>query len=238
MNEKLRNRYQQTLQKIEDACKKAGRSRDEVTLVAVSKFHSPEAIEALINLGQRDFGENYLQEVQAKQQWFSDKPQSEQLNWHFIGHLQSRKARHAAGNFSLIQTLDSEKLANELQKTLVRENLFQKVLIEVNIAGEKQKSGISENDLPELAEKVLETCPNLQICGLMCMAPVARAADQSRKYFSRLRELNEQLKNRLELPMPYLSMGMSQDFGVAIEEGATIVRIGTAIFGPRILKAE
>ena len=236
MNDKLKDRYLSVTEKLANACKKTGRDLNEVTLVAVSKFHPVEDIEFLAKMGQKIFGENYLQEAEEKQQILTNRGMD--VEWHFIGSLQSRKARRAAGRFALIHTLDSAKLARELQKALCGQNESQRVLIEVNIAEERQKGGISANALPELANLVLTECPNLCLGGLMCMPPFTETGERARKYFSRLRELNVRLKTFTGLPLPDLSMGMSSDYQIAIEEGATIVRVGTAIFGPRPAKGE
>lgn len=217
---------------IESACRSSGRRRDAVRLIAVSKFHPDADIQAAIRAGQMDFGENYVQEALAKQAVISAGESAPR--WHMIGHVQSRKARDVAGKFEMIHTLDSIKLANALQKHI--DGNVQKVLIEVNASGEKQKSGIRPEDAQELARHVLERCPGLDLRGLMCMAPVYDAGELARPHFARLRRLRDALEHDLGVRLPELSMGMSGDFGAAIAEGATMVRIGTAIFGARPLK--
>lgn len=225
----LRESYVRTLEKIQDACVRASRNPSEITLVAVSKFHRPEAIEEIHAAGQIDFGENYLQEWCKKSEILKVLP----IRWHMIGHLQSRKAKDAAGAFALLHTLDSRHLAQALQKRLESLNKKQDVLIEVNIGGEGQKSGVSGQNLQELAEYTLEKCPRLHLRGLMCLPPVFDAGEASRPWFASLRKLRDDLEKKLGIALPTLSMGMSGDFGAAIAEGATIVRIGSSIFGPR-----
>ena len=150
-----------------------------------------------------------------------------------IGHVQSRKAAQVAGAFALIHTLDSRKLADGLERRLAVLEARQPVLMEVNVAAEPQKSGIMAEDLPVLADYIVENCPHLELRGLMCLPPVFDAGEAARPHFARLRVLCEELRARLGLPLPELSMGMSGDFEAAVAEGATLVRIGTDIFGPR-----
>lgn len=229
----LLHRYENVLEALEKACDNAGRKRDEITLVAVSKFHSPEDIALIAQAGQVDFGENYLQEAEAKKETL--KAQKD-LRWHMIGHVQGRKASSVAGNFSMVHTLDSVKLANGLERALALKEKTQDLLIEVNIADEAQKAGVRIDDLETLAGHVLSACPHLNLLGLMCLPPVFDSGEAARPYFAKLYGLREKLVARLGKNLPELSMGMSGDFGAAIREGATIVRIGTDIFGPRPLK--
>ena len=216
-------------QEIWAACRASGRDPGEVRLVAVSKFQPERAIREAALAGQTAFGENYVQEANAKQTAFSDF--EKQLEWHMIGHVQSRKARDVAGRYALIHSLDSTRLADALERHL--EAASQKVLIEVNIGEESQKTGIMPQEAGSLARHVLEKCPHLALNGLMCMAPVYDAGEQARPYFRALRELRDRLEREIGHELPELSMGMSGDFCAAIAEGATIVRIGTGIFGPR-----
>lgn len=224
----LERNYAKTLEALERACLSAGRRREDVTLVAVSKFHSPEDIEAVAALGQLDFGENYVQEAEGKMDRLGKN-----LRWHMIGHVQSRKASAVAGNFALVHTLDSIKLADAMEKRLASLDLEQRVLIEVNIAGEAGKAGVDAKELGALAGHVEACCPRLKLEGLMCLPPAYDSGEAARPYFSRLYGLREDLGRTIGRPLPHLSMGMSGDFEAAVKEGATIVRIGTDIFGPR-----
>ena len=180
-----------------------------------------------------DFGENYVQEALQKREELAGEPACRNVRWHMIGHVQSRKAAQVAGAFALIHTLDSRKLADGLERRLAVLEARQPVLMEVNVAAEPQKSGIMAEDLPVLADYIVENCPHLELRGLMCLPPVFDAGEAARPHFARLRVLCEELRARLGLPLPELSMGMSGDFEAAVAEGATLVRIGTDIFGPR-----
>jgi pyridoxal phosphate enzyme (YggS family) len=243
-------RYERLLERLDAACGAAGRRRSEVTLVAVSKLHPAEAVAVLRDAGQRDFGENYMQEaLQKLQELESAKNESHEdrnffgqgmcdpggIRWHFIGQLQSRKAAQAVGIFALIHSLDSRKPADALERRLAPVGCRQSVLIQVNLCAEPQKSGIMAEDLPALADYISQECPHLDLRGLMCLPPVFDAGDAARPHFAQLYALREGLRTRLLLPLPELSMGMSCDFEAAVAEGATLVRIGTDIFGPRPL---
>ena len=229
----LGQNYEKVLKALEKACQRAGRRREDITLVAVSKFHSASDIRSIVEAGQLDFGENYLQEAEEKKYLLAD---CKDIRWHMIGHVQSRKAPAVAGNFTLLHSLDSIKLANSLEKALIAKGVDQDVLIEVNIAGEAQKAGISQEELQDLVEHVESTCPHIKLKGLMCLPPVFNSGDAARPFFARLYELREIIGRSLGRSLPHLSMGMSGDFASAIEEGANIVRIGTDIFGPRPIK--
>lgn len=213
--------------RIAAACARAGRSADSVTLLAVSKTHPPEAIAAAAGCGQLLFGESKIQEARAKIPLSPGK-----ARWHFIGHLQSNKCRDAVELFSMIQSVDSLALAQEINKRAEAAAKTMPVLLEVNVAGEASKFGYApERLLAELAE--LNALPRLEIHGLMTVPPYVTDAEKARPHFRRLRELKERAAAVLGAPLPQLSMGMSGDFEVAIEEGATIVRVGTALFGER-----
>lgn len=218
----------ETIQRqIDAACQRAGRSPDSVTLLAVAKTQPPDAVQAAADAGLTLFGENKVQEAKAKIPLCPGK-----LRWHFIGHLQSNKCRDAIELFEMIQSVDSLSLAQELNKRAEQASKTMPVLLEVNVAGEGSKFGYAPEQL--LAEiKALNSLPRLEIHGLMSVPPWSPEAEKSRPHFRRLRELKEQAETALGAPLPHLSMGMSGDFEVAIEEGATIVRIGTALFGPR-----
>ena len=228
----LPDRLEAVRQRVRTAMQTAGRSLDEVTLVAVSKLHSAEAVLAVALAGQRHFGENYMQEACAKQDALAAEAQCPPLTWHFTGHVQSRKAKEVVGRFTLIHTLDTEKLAKIMDRLAGEQGLRQAVLIQVNVGAEEQKSGVSLADLPALAEAVAQ-CPHLDLQGLMCLPPVFDAGLEARPHFALLRKQRELLRLRLGLPLPHLSMGMSGDLEAAVLEGATLVRVGTDIFGAR-----
>jgi len=217
---------------IREAAARAGRSGDEIELVAVSKTHAPEAIGEALDAGQFIFGESRVQEARAKTPLVSGR-----ARWHFIGHLQRNKIRHALGlGFELFHGIDSVDIARDLDRIAAEAGVFPRVLLEVNVAGESSKFGFSPDKLRAQLEELL-ALERLQIEGLMTIAPFAAEAEASRPHFAALRELREQLQSEFRLPLPRLSMGMSGDYIVAIEEGATLVRVGTAIFGTRRGKA-
>lgn len=228
------------------AAQKSGRQAGDITLIAVSKTHPLEAVIEAALLGQQVFGESYSQEALAKINQLEASSQladelKKSICWHFIGHLQSRKAKDVIGRFQLIHTIDSLKLAQALQNRMDQlmaggdfvNNLTQDVLIQVNIGSEPQKSGVDEAELPALVEQI-KNMPKLRLKGLMCIPPFDRQPEEARPYFVRLRSLRDGLENSFGKGcLPHLSMGMSQDFEIAIEEGATLVRVGTDIFGSR-----
>ena len=225
----LRERYRSVLERLGEAVARAGRTSEEVRLIAVSKLHPAADVACVAAAGQVDFGENYVQEALQKRQELVDQPQCRDIRWHMIGHVQSRKAAQVAGAFALVHTLDSVKL----EKRAAALDVVQPVLCEINVGEEPQKAGIMADALPGLAEHVLAHCPHLELQGLMCLPPVFDAGEAARPYFARLYRLREDLRARTGLPLPHLSMGMSGDFAAAVAEGATLVRIGTDIFGPR-----
>lgn len=231
--EALRERYARVLERLDAACATAGRKREDVTLIAVSKLHPAVDVAEVARAGHLDFGENYVQEALQKREDLAGESACRNLRWHMIGHVQSRKAAQVAGAFALIHTLDSLKLADGLERRLAVLEARQPVLMEVNVAAEPQKSGLMAEDLPALADHILEKCPHLELRGLMCLPPVFDAGEAARPHFAHLSALREELRGRLGLPLPELSMGMSGDFAAAVAEGATMVRIGTDIFGPR-----
>jgi pyridoxal phosphate enzyme (YggS family) len=216
--------------RIAAAANGCGRPPESVKLVAVSKTVPVEKIREGIVAGVVDLGENYVQEAREKIETLADQP----LTWHLIGHLQSNKAKYAARLFDLIHSVDSVKLARALDKEARKNSKLQPVLIQVNIAGEQTKSGVSEAEAVELVQQV-SRLENLSVRGLMTMPPYFNAPEKVRPYFRRLRELRDRIA-AMNLPgvsMDELSMGMTGDFEAAIEEGATMVRIGTAVFGER-----
>lgn len=224
----IEQRWQEVRDGVSEAARRAGRKPGEVELVAVSKRHAAEAIVRLHDAGQIDFGENYVQECVDKM----DGLQERSIRWHFIGHLQSNKARFLAGKVHLIHTLSSEKLARTLSRKAQEADAVQDVLIQVNLAREEQKSGVLEEEFDELARTVCEQ-PGLRWQGLMLMPPFFDDPEGARPYFAGARKLLEKCRKEYGLKLPHLSMGMTGDFVPAIEEGATLVRIGTRIFGPR-----
>jgi pyridoxal phosphate enzyme (YggS family) len=216
----LAARWRATRAAVDDACRAAGRAPAEVTLIAVAKLHPVAAIDAVVAAGAADVGENYVQELVAKQAAVTGAPR-----WHFIGHLQRNKARAIAGKVALVHAVDSLELAVELGKRAVT---TQPILIAVNVAGESTKSGVSLAAAPALADAIA-AIPNVRLDGFMTMPP---PDDDPRPHFAALRALRDRLATPSR-PLPHLSMGMSADFAIAIAEGATLVRIGTAIFGER-----
>ena len=211
------------------AAARAGRDEAAVRLVAVSKFHPAQSVEEAVSCGQLAFGENYVQEALAKQKALGGQPG---LEWHFIGHLQLNKAKDVCGRFALIHTVDDIRLAEAFNRRLPEGYAAQDVLIQVNIGHEAQKSGVSEDALLPLAEGIL-ALPRVRLLGLMGMPPFFDDGEAARPYFARLRELRDGLEKKLGVALPELSMGMSGDFEQAIEEGATLIRVGTTLFGPR-----
>lgn len=218
-------------ERIAGAAQRSARRPEDITLIGVSKTHPAIAIQEAYQAGVRHFGENRVQEWEVKRVGTNNLA----ATWHLIGHLQSNKAAKAAKLFHTVDSVDDFALAQKLDRTKAEANLSGKlrVLLEVRVVREETKSGVEIAALPELAEKVA-AFPHLDLAGLMCIPPYLREAEQLRPYFRRLRELREELKTKLGLPLPVLSMGMSHDFEVAIEEGATEVRVGTALFGGRM----
>jgi PLP dependent protein len=213
--------------RIAAACGRAGRGEDSVTLVAVTKGQPPEAVAAAVAAGQLVFGENRVQEARVKIPLCGGH-----LRWHMIGHLQSNKARDAVQLFEMVQSVDSLPLATEVNKWADKAAKTMRILLEVNVAGESSKFGYKPVVLLEEL-MLINALPKVEIHGLMTMAPWAQESEKARPVFRRLRELKDQCEQKLGAPLPHLSMGMSGDFEVAIEEGATIVRIGTGLFGAR-----
>jgi pyridoxal phosphate enzyme (YggS family) len=214
-------------QRIKKACDRADREPNSVTLLAVTKSRPPEIVEAAAQLGLVLFGENKVQEAKAKIPLCPGR-----LRWHFIGHLQSNKCRDAVGLFEMIQSVDSFALAQEINQRADEAAKTMPVLLEVNVAAEASKFGFKpERLLKELKE--INFLPRIKVQGLMTVPPWSPEAENARPHFHRLRELKRECEQTLSSPLPHLSMGMSGDFEVAIEEGATMVRIGTALFGPR-----
>jgi pyridoxal phosphate enzyme (YggS family) len=224
-------------EQIAEAATRAGRPPSEVTLVAVTKTFPVETVLAGYAAGLCDFGENRVQEAEGKIR--AAQMQAPQARWHLIGHLQRNKVKTAVECFAMIHSVDSLRLAQEINKRCGAEGKRMPILIEVNVGGEASKTGYQlDAGTAAFFQEAEQICalPNLQVQGLMTIAPYAPRAEDVRPYFVRLRQLRDELASRLGRELPQLSMGMSGDFTVAIEEGATLVRIGTAIFGERMTK--
>ena len=226
VNEIVRN-LENVRQQIAHAAGKAGRSADDIELVAVTKTQPAEKVREAIEAGQTLFGESRVQEARAK---IPELPSN--MRWHFVGHLQKNKIRHALPLFELFHGVDSLALAQEMDRIGEEEGLRPRVLLEVNVAGEGSKFGFSPENLRAEMESLL-ALPRLSILGLMAIPPLAEQAEASRKYFAELRELRDRLQTEFRVDFAQLSMGMTHDFPIAVEEGATLVRVGTAIFGER-----
>ena len=215
---------------IHESARRAGRA-DDITLVAVSKTVDIERIRAAIEAGQHTFGENRVQEAISKIEEFADV--FPPLSWHLLGHVQTNKVKTAIGRFACVETVDSVRLAEQLDKRAYEAGITLPVLLEVNVGGEASKSGFSPDTLERDAEAIVGMI-SLQLQGLMTIAPISHSAEDVRWVFRRLRVLRDSLRERYSLKdFSHLSMGMSNDYEVAIEEGATIVRIGRALFGDR-----
>lgn len=221
--------YKAVEERVRKACERAGRKREEVTLIAVSKTKPMSMIEELLPLGVVDFGENKVQELSAKEESLPDF-----VRWHMIGHLQRNKVKYIVDKAYLIHSVDSLRLAETISQEAGKKGVTASVLIEVNVAGEESKYGVSPEETPELVE-IISRLPNLTICGLMTIAPFVENAEENREVFRNLRKLSVDIQEKKfnNVTMSVLSMGMTGDFEVAIEEGATMVRVGTGIFGER-----
>lgn len=214
----------QTIQKrIDDAALRSGRSGKDITLIAVSKMHTVEEIKEALSCGITNLGENKVQELNSKYPEIT-----QDVNWHLIGHLQTNKVKQIVDKVSLIHSVDSLHLAQEIDKRCKEIGKTMDILIQVNAAGEESKFGVPCEEALPLAEEIKRTCPNIKIRGLMHIAPAADNPDDVRKYFRDVKNIYNQMTD-----VDILSMGMSHDFEVAIEEGANMVRIGTSIFGER-----
>ncbi len=227
----LKSRIADIMAQINQAALRCGRNPEDVRLVAVSKTFPVEAIEKAVGAGLTVFGENYVQEARPK----IERLASARLSWHFIGHLQTNKARYAVHLFDLIHSVDSLRLARALDREAAKAGKIQAVLIQVNIAREAAKSGIEPEDAPQLVDDI-SRLKHLSLRGMMTMPPYFDQPEKVRPYFSALRDLRDRIVAEASpagISLPELSMGMSGDFAAAIECGATLIRIGTAIFGER-----
>jgi PLP dependent protein len=230
LQELLATNIAQVRSRIAEAVQRAGRQLDEVTLVAVSKTKPVAMVEMAFRLGVTDFGENRVQEALPKIAAF--RPQG--LRWHMIGHLQSNKAGKVVNSFDCVQSVDSLSLARLLNRHATQNNIRLPALLEVNVSGEESKEGMAPGELRKLARQIV-ALPSLDVQGLMTIAPLVDDAEEVRPVFRALRELRDQLRHEVpDCAWHHLSMGMTDDYRVAIEEGATIVRIGRAIFGERL----
>jgi pyridoxal phosphate enzyme (YggS family) len=231
--EQIRDNLFRVQERIAAAARKAGRRSEKITLIGVSKTQPAEAIRAAYEAGLRHFGENRVQEWEGKRGELGDL----QATWHLVGHLQSNKAARAAGLFQSVDSVDDFALAQRLDRARDGQNGERKlrVLLEVRVEEEESKSGVGAEQAAALVEKVV-ALSHLELAGLMCIPPFLEDVDKVRPYFRRLRELRDSLAHTIGRELPVLSMGMSHDFEVAIEEGATEVRVGTAIFGSRTAK--
>lgn len=225
----LKDNYEKVLDNIKKACERAGRDTSEVKLIAVSKTKPIPMLQEIYDAGARDFGENKVQEILAK------KPElPEDIRWHMIGHLQTNKVKQVIDKACLIHSVDSYRLAQEISLQAKKNKITALILVEVNIAEEESKFGITKEDAMELVRQIAEL-DNIEIRGLMTIAPYVVSAEENRLYFRQIKQLSVDIaaENIDNVYMDELSMGMTGDYEVAIEEGATIVRVGTGIFGER-----
>ncbi len=227
----IRENYLEIEKRIQSACDRAGRKREEVTLIAVSKTKPLEMLKEVAALGQTDFGENHVQEIVEKYDAFPG------VRYHMIGHLQRNKVRQVIGRAVMIHSVDSMRLAEEISKESVKKNVTTDILIEINAGNEESKYGFDFSEAEEETMKIA-LLPNIRVCGFMCVAPFVDDPEENRSVFRKMSHLavDMQNKNTDNVKAYILSMGMTNDFEVAIEEGATHVRIGTAIFGARDYK--
>lgn len=227
----VRENYLEVLNKKNQAALRAGRNPEDITLMAVTKLHTVDEINEAIDAGATDIGENKVQELLSKYE--NVKP----VRWHLIGHLQTNKVKQIIDKVVMIHSVDSLHLAEEINKRAGNAGLVMDILIEINVGEEETKTGIQAEELMDLAKKIKDTCENVRLRGVMCIPPYGEDPEVSRKYFRETRELFEKLQ-QLGLPedralIDTLSMGMSGDYETAVEEGSTIVRVGSAIFGKR-----
>lgn len=227
--ENIKANIEKVNEKKAAAAEKAGRNGDDILLVGVTKTRTAEEINKGIDAGLTDIGENKVQEIMDKYDFV--KP----VKWHMIGHLQTNKVKYIIDKVSMIHSVDSYKLAEEINKRAGQHDLTMDILIQVNSAQEESKFGISTDETEELIRRVLENCPNIRIRGLMCIAPFAEDPNDIRVYFAEVKKLYDQYGaiEHERLDFQYLSMGMSHDFEAAIQEGSNLIRVGTAIFGER-----
>lgn len=225
----LSDNLHEVQENIRKACERSGRNPEDVTLIAVSKTKPVSDIEQIYAAGIREFGENKVQEMNDKQ-----KVLPGDINWHMIGHLQRNKVKYIVDNVAIIHSVDSVRLAEEISKEAVKKNVAVDILVEVNVAKEESKFGLYTEDVGQFVEQISKL-PGINIKGLMTSAPFVDNPEDNRQYFKKLKDLSVDInvKNIDNVHMDFLSMGMTNDYVVAVEEGATHVRVGTAIFGHR-----
>jgi pyridoxal phosphate enzyme (YggS family) len=225
----LKDNYDGVINKIAASCEKSGRNPDEVTLVAVSKTKPVSMLQEIYEHGCRNFGENYVQELVDK---YETMPKD--IKWHMIGHLQRNKVKYIIDKVALIHSVDSLRLAEEISKEAVKKQVEVDILIEVNVAGEESKFGTTVAETTQLVEEIAKL-PAIHIKGLMTSAPYVEDSEENRQYFAQLKQLSVDIsgKNIDNVTMDVLSMGMTGDYEIAVSEGATLVRVGTGIFGER-----
>ena len=225
----LKDNFEEVEKKIQAACDRSGRRREDITLIAVSKTKPVDMLKEAYDFGTRIFGENKVQEITEK---YDALPRD--ISWHMIGHLQRNKVKYIIDKVDYIHSVDSVRLAETIEKEAAKHNLTVKILVEVNVAGEEIKFGLSPEEVLPFIEEISEFS-HIQVCGLMTIAPFVENPEENRPYFSRLRKLSVDIDSKKvnNVNMSMLSMGMTNDYEVAIEEGATMVRIGTGLFGAR-----
>lgn len=225
----LKENYANVLKNVHNACERAGRKTDDVTLIAVSKTKPVEMLQEIYDCGCRDFGENKVQEIMDK---YEKLPND--IRWHMIGHLQTNKVKYIVDKVYMIHSVDSIKLAKEISKEAVKKNVTVKVLLEVNVAKEETKFGLLTEEVLDFYKEVIDL-PGLKVCGLMTIAPYVENSEENRQHFVNLKQLMVDIESEKtdNISVGELSMGMTGDYEVAIEEGATYVRVGTGIFGER-----
>ena len=230
----LKENLYQVQENMKEACRRSGRAESDVTLIAVSKTKPLPMLEEVYSLGIRDFGENKVQELVDKAEQLPDD-----IRWHMIGHLQRNKVKYIVDKVYMIHSVDSLRLAEEISKEAVKRGIIVNILIEVNVAGEESKFGVTPEDSPGLVEEISHL-PGMLVRGLMTIAPFVENAEDNRIFFSALKKLYVDITNKNidNVRMDYLSMGMTGDYEVAIEEGASFVRVGTGIFGERSYQVE
>jgi pyridoxal phosphate enzyme (YggS family) len=226
--DELRQRWEQIRETIADACARAGRDPNEVRVVAVTKYVDLDTTRAVLDAGIEDIGESRAQEAVPKFEALAGRGV-----WHFIGHLQRNKVKDVINRFTYIHSLDRYSLAKEIQSRAEKADKRVKCFIQVNVSGEESKHGLKPEELTDFAREVVETCPRIQVVGLMTMAPKTDQPEEVRPFFRRLKQLQVELQKLgdTRLQVPHLSMGMSQDYPIAVEEGATFLRLGSVLVG-------
>ena len=225
----LYENYEKVVENVKNACARSGRNFDDVTIIAVSKTKPLSDVEELLAHGVTEFGENKVQEMVDKYEHVS-KP----VHWHLIGHLQTNKVKYIVDKACMIHSVDSVHLAKEIEKEAAKKNLVVKVLLEVNIAHEESKFGINETEVYDLIDAIKDM-PHIHVMGLMTIAPFVENPEDNRIYFRKMYQLSLDIKSKCidNIDMNVLSMGMTNDYEIAVEEGSTMIRVGTAIFGAR-----